>query len=150
MIFRRAPHTSRPSSSRDPFTRGRFLLLLSGGLLGLAACDPMRRDTLHNIRAVGAEVLRRDAARFYKNLFVAPSKTSVLLTNEKCPASFQRFQPIRVRAYADGFALCLIESSGREQGLYIVPLQMEAVPQTTASAIFEKLEEGLYWYQFRE
>ncbi len=127
-------------------------LLLSAGLaLSLASCakDP-RQAAEETLREIGPAVLRRDAAGFYKQLFVAPPHQYFLPKLSDCPPSFQRFRPRRVRAYADGFGLALSDVRGAELGLYVTPLGMDRAPGDSAHAKFQKIDDGIFWYSFAE
>jgi len=131
--------------------RATACLGMIGALLVLAGCGADHRQTAEKtLREIGPTALRRDAAGFYKQLFVAPTGQYFLPKLDHCPSSFQRFHPLRVRAYADGFGLALADVRGLEEGLYVVPLGMDNAPRASRHAIFERIDDGLYWYSFTE
>lgn len=120
-------------------------------LLGFAGCSGgHRRAAEAKLREVGPTTLRGEAAGFYKQLFVAPTRRYFLPALADCPPSFRRFRPLRVRAYADGFSLALADVRGAEEGLYVVPLGMDNPPRASRHAAFQRIEDGLYWYSFSE
>jgi hypothetical protein len=122
--------------------------LLIGAALLCAGCGDPRHQTQRTLGQAGIAPLRHDAALFYKDLFVTPENRDFVLKLDKCPASFQRFQPLRVRAYPDGFALAIREARGDEEGLYVVPDGMDLELRSGHSAQFEKMADGIYWYRF--
>jgi hypothetical protein len=125
---------------------GRLLTL--GAVLALAGCSNARKDAERTLRQIGAQSLRLDAGTLYKDLFAAPSGQYFLLSPDKRPPSFQRFAPLQVRAYTDGFALSLRDKPDVEEGLYIVPAGMDREPRLAPSARFERIDAGVYWYRF--
>jgi hypothetical protein len=129
------------------FTR----LLLLCAFFTITGCgDDQRKITQKTLRQVGANNLRREAATFYKELFVAPTGQYFLPKPEQWPPSFRRFEPLRVRAYADGFSLAIRDTRKGEVGLYVVPLGMDKTPREGRNSQFQKIDEGLYWYSFSE
>ena len=129
---------------------GRLLPVLAALLLLVSCGDDSRRNAERTLRETGATELRRDAAAFYKNLFVSSSARYFLPRPDKCPPSFQRFKPLRVRGYPDGFAIAIRERRGLEEGFYVIPLGMDHTPGESRSSHFQKIEDGLYWYQFTD
>jgi hypothetical protein len=130
-------------------TLGRLLCLVV--LCASAGCGhDQRQDAEATLREVSSQSLRREAARFYKQLFVAPSGEYFVPKVSQWPPTFRRFQPLRVRAYADGFGLALRDARNGEEGLYVVPSGMEQTPREGRNARFQKIEEGIYWYWFTE
>lgn len=127
-------------------------LLFTGALLlGLAGCAPdPRRAARDKLREIGPTVLRREAAGFYKQLFMAPPHQYFLPRVQDCPPSFRQFLPRRVRAYDDGFALALADVRGAEEGLYVMPLGMDQTPRASKHATFERIDDGIFWYSFAE
>jgi len=100
------------------------------------------------LQQVGEANLRRDAAGFYKELFSAPTSQHLIPKPEQWPPTFRRFEPLRVRAYADGFSLALFDGHMGEEGLYVVPSGMDNVPRAGPHAEFRKMSDGIYWYRF--
>jgi len=125
------------------------LLLVVAGLL-LAGCKEPRRTAERTLWEIGVPTLRQDAATFYKNLFAAPPARYFLPKPNQWPANFQRLNPLRVRAYPDGFALAIREKRGLEEGFYIIPLGMDAAPRESRNSHFQRLDDGLYWYAFTD
>src|SRR6187401_1460611 len=118
-------------------TFGRLLVL--GALATLTSCGATRRDTAEKtLQQVGATNLRRDAANFYKDLFVAPTGQYFLPKPNQWPPSFQRFEPREVRAYTDGFSLSVIDTRDGEEGLYVVPSGMDNIPREGRHARFQR------------
>jgi hypothetical protein len=131
-------------------TAVRPLLLLTAVFL-FAGCErDVRPEAERTLQSIGVTTLRREAATFYKDFFTAPEGRYFVPNVDKCPPSFRSFNPIRVRAYPDGFAIALDESHGVEQGLYVVPLSMDDQPRAGRSAEFEKIAEGVYWFRFAD
>lgn len=127
------------------------MLAAAAALVALAGCgDPRRRDAERTLHQIGVASLRQDAAAFYKDLFVAPPATYFLPKPNKWPGSFQRFRPLRVRAYPDGFAIAVRERRGLEEGFYVVPLGMDRTPRESRSSHLQKIDEGIYWYRFTD
>ncbi len=118
-------------------------------LLALGGCDetPRQRMQTQLGRADLARV-RREAALTYKDLFAASGSGFIPLPLTKFPPSFRQFQPLRIVAHRDGFALTLVSTAATESGLYIVPAGMEHAPAASRRAHFERLREGFYWYAF--
>jgi hypothetical protein len=122
--------------------------------IGLAAfflgCskDKNRRVAEERLREVGAQILREDAARIYKDVFAGRGPKFEEVRPATWPKSFRAFEPRFVGAYPDGISLALNRSREVESGLYIVPMHMEHAPAPTARASFQQLAEGIYWYSF--
>jgi hypothetical protein len=126
-------------------------LLVGGALLALVGCGADKREKSTKVlQEVGAPRLRREAATFYKQLFVAPTGHYFLPKENVWPKTFRRFEPLQVRAYSDGFSLAMTAKRGIEEGLYVVPAGMDNVPKEGRNAQFEKIEDGIYWYRFNE
>ncbi len=126
-------------------------LLFLGALLAVAGCGNRERpDAERMLRNIGAPALRQEAARFYKELFVAPTGRYFLPKPDQWPPAFRRFQPDQVRAYADGFSLALSNARGVEEGLYIIPTGMDRTPSDGPNARYQRIDEGIYWYWFKE
>ena len=124
----------------------RALLLLLAALL--LSCGKQANSIESIVKEVGPEQLRRDAAVLYKQAFSSRHKRFVLIQKDTWPASFQRFEPIRVGAYQDGFSLTLATTPQLESGVYVVPWDMERVPAQTVGTHFEKLADGIFRYSF--
>jgi hypothetical protein len=123
------------------------LLLLIGGVF-FVSCGKQADPIEAMIKAVGPEQLRRDAAVLYKQAFSAHSTRFVVIPKSAWPATFRRFEPIRVGAYLDGFSLTLVTTPQLESGVYVVPLDIERVPKESAGTHFEKLADGIFRYTF--
>ncbi|HEX8295182.1 MAG TPA: hypothetical protein VF593_02710, partial [Chthoniobacteraceae bacterium] len=108
-------------------------------------CGDRRARAEETLGEVGASQLRSDAALLYKGAFATPGADFVLVKSSQWPASFHRFQPIRVGAFRDGISLTLLTSSGTEAGLYIVPQSMDQPPSKSRGGTFEPIGEGVYW-----
>ena len=130
-------------------TLGRWLIFST--CLILTSCgDNPRHAAEKTLRQVGPAKLRHEAASFYKELFVTPAGQYFLPKPDQWPPTFQRLEPLQVRAYADGFSLSLEEGREGEQGLYVVPQGMDNVPRESRNARFEKIDDGIYWYWFTQ
>jgi hypothetical protein len=130
-------------------TLGRWFLVAT--LCSFASCSEVQRETAQKtLRQVGTTHLRAEAARLYKELFVAPTSHYFVPKADQWPLTFRRFEPLRVRAYADGFALALADTRAGEEGLYVVPQGMDNTPRAGANARFQRIEDGIYWYWFQE
>lgn len=116
----------------------------------LAACAEPREAALIRMQSVGPERLRRDAARLYKDVFAARSPEFVPVRITQWPASFRRLVPLHVGAYPDGFAIALEQDGDNESGLYVIPDSIDRLPSDTARAQFEPIEDGVFWYTFRQ
>jgi len=126
-------------------------LLFLGAMFLLASCGTDRRQAAERtLREVGTPTLRREAASWYKGLFVSPNGQYFLPKIDQWPPAFRRFEPLRVRAYADGFGLALLDARNAEEGIYVVPWGMENTPREGRNARFQKIDEGIYWYWFTE
>jgi hypothetical protein len=101
------------------------------------------------VKAVGPEQLRRDAAVLYKQAFSAHTTSFVVIQKSAWPASFRRFDPIRVGAYLDGFSLTLESTPLSESGVYVVPLDIDRIPAQAAGTHFERIADGIFRYSFR-
>ena len=129
-------------------TAGRALFILIPALL-LAACGDSRTRAMKTVQRVTAEQLRKDVAKYYKNIFATNQKTMVTVNPQIWTLASAELHPERITAYPDGFAFCLESKGSAESGLYIVPLGMDHDPAPTAWASFEKLSEGIFWYSFK-
>jgi hypothetical protein len=127
-------------------SRAALLLLPALCVLG---CGRQTDSIESTLRAVGPERLRQDAAVLYKQAFSAHETKFVVIPKSAWPASFRRFQPMRVGAYQDGFSLTLATTPQAESGIYVVPLHMERVPAQSAGTHFEQLADGVFRYSFR-
>lgn len=126
-------------------------LLIAGFILTCAGCGTdARKDAEKALKTIGASELRREAANFYKELFVAPNGKFFVPKYDQWPRSFRRLEPLNVRAYTDGFSLTLLDDRTGEQGLYIVPAGMDGTPREGRNARFQKIDEGIYWYWFTD
>ena len=129
----------------------RTLLALVWVLLLAAGCtaDPRRRAEAA-LRDGGAERLRHDAARVYKDAFAGHKRvTFVEVWYKEWPVSFQELRPLHVGAYLDGISIALRADERGESGLYIVPKTMEHQPTVEHGAKYERLADGVFWYSFR-
>ena len=128
--------------------RTRCWPLLAVALLACGGCRDTRRTAEETARQVGVELLRREAATFYKLTFATPPTRILLPKPDRWPMSFRQLKPLRVRAYPDGFAVAIIDRTRGEEGFYIVPLGMERTPRETRGSEFQRLDDGFYWYRF--
>jgi hypothetical protein len=119
-------------------------------ILTLAACSNPRSRAERALRKLDVQTLRMDAARLYKDLYAARGLEFIVLKNKKLPRSFQQLEPLRACAYPDGFSLAFESDADQERGLYIVPLHMPHTPANSATATYEKIADGVYWYSFSE
>jgi hypothetical protein len=125
----------------------RFVFLLSL-LLVVSGCDSPRVRAEKKLRQTGNGRLRAEAAVLYKDIFSSDASPFVAIKTDSAPASFRAFEPLSVGAYRDGFSLALQRRGGIETGVYVIPEQMELVPQSRGRARFERIAEGIYWYSF--
>lgn len=117
-------------------------------LIAFSACESERGKADRILTATDARQLRREAAHLYKDVFAAFGAEMKVVSSSRWPATFQRFAPVRVSAFPDGFSLTLETGAETESGLYIVPLDMEHAPAASPRARFQRLQDGIYWYQF--
>jgi hypothetical protein len=115
----------------------------------IAGCENRRERAKQDVRRIGEARLRKEVAQFYKNLYAEHRKTFTTVAPENWTPAFNEIKPLRITAYADGFAFCLERNGDAESGLYIIPLAMEHAPAPTAWASYERLSEGIYWYSFK-
>lgn len=128
----------------------RLTLALGALLLAFAGCADPRTRAEKTLQQVGVGEVRKDAALLYKELFASRGSGFVVVARNAWPKSFQKFGPIRVGAYADGFTLTLATDAVGERGLYVVPQHMERAPRAVAGSRLEPVAEGVYWYSFAE
>lgn len=128
---------------------GSLILAVAAAWL-LVSCKDAPREQGSYLERIGAASIRREAAIFYKDLFLSPETTYFHLNPEKCPPTFRTLDPKQVRGYPDGFALTLSSERGTEEGLYVVPEGMELSPRENRSSKFRKIAEGIYWYSFSD
>lgn len=123
-------------------------MLLSTALL--AGCHPSPREKAdRRVREMDTKRLRADAAVLYKDVFASASSALISIKESAWPASFRRFEPMRVNAYRDGFSLVLDKTGEVESGIYVVPEAMEIEPRPTERARFERVADGIFWYSFQ-
>jgi hypothetical protein len=125
-------------------------LLIFGCILLAAGCSGgARKRAERELHNGGAERLRDDAARLYKDTFAAHGKPGFVEVPYKTwPPSFQKLRPLHVGAYLDGISIALEAEEGGESGFYIVPKSMEHEPSGEHGAKYERLADGIYWYSF--
>jgi hypothetical protein len=124
-------------------------LLALTSLLTLSGCEASPREKAEaRLAGVDIDRVRREAARAYKDLFAGSGDGFIPLSPSKTPQCFRQFQPVRVVAHRDGFALTLASDAATDSGLYIVPIGMDHAPAASRRARFERLREGIYWYVF--
>jgi len=117
-------------------------------LLCLSGCFDKRRSAERAIQEIGVQSLRKDAAQLYKDVFAPAAPEFLNVGDSLWPETFRRLGAQQVGAYPDGFSLLLVKRGATESGLYIVPLHMEKVPPETAHARFQRIVDGIYWYDF--
>jgi len=112
----------------------------------LAACSNRREQIRTRLSQANLPELRKDAARLYVHLRPGRAPEFIALKKTQWPESFKKLQPIRVGCYKDGFTLVMEGEAASERGLHIVPIGMTVTP-AAESVRYEKLEEGIYWYE---
>lgn len=115
-------------------------------LLLLAACADLRKEAVAKIDAAEAKELRIETAKIYKDLRGRYATEYIPLKPAAWPARFKKYKPKRVGLYPDGIALVLDGDATSEQGLHITPLTMDLAP-TRGRIRYEKVQDGVYWYQ---
>ena len=127
----------------------RTLLIFACVLLGSGCTADPRRRAEGELRGGGAERLREDAARVYKDAFAGHRKLEfVEVWYKEWPKSFQDLRPLHVGAYPDGISIALRADERGESGLYIVPKTMEHQPTIEHGAKYERIADGIFWYSF--
>lgn len=119
-----------------------FILLLAG-------CSDSRGRAKRALKRVDRVQLRKDVATFYKDIFAEHRKIIVTVNPQYWSFAFTELRPSKITAYIDGFAFCLESIGEIETGLYVVPAEMDVEPKSTATASFEKLADGIFWYSFK-
>ncbi|MGB8169781.1 MAG: hypothetical protein WCF18_19930 [Chthoniobacteraceae bacterium] len=126
----------------------RAILILVCALACGGCADPRARAEAE-LKNGGAAQLRHDAALLYKEMFSGAGRPDfVEVWFKNWPKSFQKLRPIHVGAYHDGFTIALRTSNGGESGLYIVPESMDYEPKAAPGVAFQKLADGIFWFQF--
>ena len=143
----RRPQRSAKGCAASMILRRAISILLY--TLLLPACSDSRDRARNAMKRVDAREMRKDVAKYYKDVFAEHRKTIVLLNQQYWSSSFKELRPERITAYPDGFAFCLESTGNEESGLYIVPLGMDHEPKPTPTASYEKLSEGIFWYCFK-
>ena len=113
----------------------------------LAGCSDRRKDAVARITSAEARELRGVADILFNDLRkkrVAseyfPLKTAVW------PEPIKKLKPLRVGLYPDGLALALEGDASNEQGIHVLANGMEF--QSKRSRVrYERLQDGVYWYQ---
>lgn len=126
----------------------RLPILLCLLALATAGCMSPRRQATAVLKTVGPAALRNEAAILYKDLFASKAPDVVSVKNTEWRASFRAFEPKKVGAYSDGFALALQIDGDIESGLYVIPAQMDVKPRPKPGTRFEQITDGIYWYTF--
>jgi len=123
-----------------------LLLLLACALAGCGRTPRARAED--RLRKVDVAALRQQAAVLYKNMHASAGPNYIVIKQNNWPPAFVAFGPTQVGAYLDGFTLGVEQSGGREEGIYVIPAQMEVVPRSSKRAHFEPITDGIYWYTF--
>jgi hypothetical protein len=123
----------------------RFTAVAIAAIL-LAGCSQPQSEARERLGKVDTKQLRLDAARLYNQLHAGPGPEFVALKPARWPESFKKLQPIRVGCYGDGFAFVFSGTQGSESGIHVQPTGMDKVPHGTHLR-YERLEEGVYWFQ---
>jgi len=129
-----------------PLTR--LLLLLILALAGVSCGNDPRPRAERQVRKIGPERLRQDAAILYKNAFAAHTLEMITIRTYNWPDSFRPLKPLRVGVYLDGVAVALAVQSTGETGIYVIPRSMDVEPRNAGGTKFEKITDGIYWYSF--
>ena len=117
--------------------------------LVLGACRGGRATAERALESVDVEALRREAAVLYKQTQGARGAGFVIVGKAQWPPTFRGLAPVRVGSYPDGFSIALRTDADTEQGLYVIPLEFaRPSPTETKGARFERLAEGVFWYEF--
>ncbi len=126
-----------------------LLLLLIASALLWQGCSDRRGTALRQLKKVGAERLRLDAALIYKDMFARHGRPDFIeVWYKDWPPSFQKFSPIHVGAYIDGFTIALETGRQGEAGIFVIPATMEHEPATAHGISYQRITEGIYWYSF--
>jgi hypothetical protein len=126
----------------------RHIAALGALLLLFSACQDARARGEKLVRRADLDRLRHDAAVVYKECFTTSGGDLVPLPQERWPASFKRFSPVRVNAYRTGIALVLTPSLDEERGIYIAPEGLDLKPIQSPRAAFHQVKPGVYWFEF--
>ena len=115
-------------------------------ILLLVACSDSRKDIAARITPEEAKELRLDAGRLYKELREKRAPEFLPVRPPRWPARFKKYKPMRVGVYRDGVVLALEGDALAEQGIHILPVAMDLAP-TRGRVKYDKIQEGIYWYQ---
>jgi hypothetical protein len=118
-------------------------------VLACAGCGDRRARAEGALKNGGAERLRREAALLYKDMYSRSGRPAfVEIEFKNWPKSFQKLRPTHVGAYRDGFTIALYTANSGESGLYVVPESMDYEPKNVPGVSFQKLADGVFWFQF--
>ena len=67
--------------------------------------------------------------------------------SQQHPKSFSTFDPVLVRYYKPDFGILVWKWVSKENGIYVVPAGSMRQPTNTSNVTYEKIDEGVYWYQ---
>jgi hypothetical protein len=111
-----------------------------------AGCSKPQDDGRARLRGVDTRQLRLEAARLFNRLQASPGAEFTMLKPAQWPTSFKQLAPARVGCYRDGFAFVFSDAAGSESGLHVQPMGMDKTPKA-ALTHYERIEEGIYWFQ---
>ena len=120
----------------------RFVWLSLLSVMLCSGCKDPRRAALNTLKTQGASRLREDA----QLLAAKANGTAFEITSEMLPASFVSFHPVAVRYYAPGYGILVTKWVSKESGVYVVPPASTFQPKDTSNVRYEKISDGIYWY----
>jgi hypothetical protein len=109
----------------------------------ISACKDARRDALSILNTQSATRLREDA----RLLAAKSGGTAFEVAPELLPASFRAFAPVVVRYYEPGYGILVTKWISHETGIYVLPTASIYQPQSTPNVRYEKISDGVYWYE---
>jgi|EndMetStandDraft_8_1072994.scaffolds.fasta_scaffold451099_2 hypothetical protein len=125
---------------------GRPVAFALAAVFLVSACADVRKNAVAQITPAEAKELRIVAAQLYKNYRLKPAPEFLPLKNSAWPPRFKKFKPMRVGLYNDGVVLALEGDAASERGLHILPIAMDLAP-SRGRVTYEKIQDGVYWYQ---
>lgn len=140
------PNATRPTSKIVAWTLGAAVV---GVVVAFNGCSRPQDDALARLKSVDTTVLRTEAARLYKQLHATPGPEFTAIKSPAWPPTFQKLKPLRVGCYHDGFAIVLERHGSQETGIHVQPIGMDTQPHGAVTR-YERLAEGIYWYQTRD
>jgi len=119
-------------------------------MLLFAGCDSPRDRAAARVRGSDGEKLRFESARLHTQFFAAQGKEFAPVASALWPECIGKLKPARVGLYKDGLTVALAETDGMESGLHIVPSGVNLHPKDTPTTRYERLAEGIYWYEMKQ